>query len=582
MGATKMNRKVPNLTVRNGIFETRIQIPADVREAYGKGVEQVSHGTRDFIVALVAHEKIAAAVKARIAALRSAEPSALPAAAGEPTWTPDDAFAALKRWARKSIDRAYVEEFYGKAPNIFSEAAKERGRQYDALSNWRWHEIPDMRERLAAALVSEGIEVSAGDHVITSLTSAFAETWLDVLDKSAQFRAGKFDAWSLSTGGPPAAPPSAPAAELVARPSQGNAPILSALVESYLKFAGLPSKEKSELRGYMRRLIEHLGDIPASSVTTLAMDGFLDKLRSFPVTKRPDLLRMPFDKIIERLKDDQQISRLAARTIRVKWFGAYNRIFKYALSRELIVRNPVAAAMPNKKHDQPRDREPWDAAQIGRMFAKPLFAGAASLRAYRDDPGDLVAHDAKYWLPIIALWSGMRLDEPGAARADEVRQDDGVWIFDLTKRPLAGPRRVKNTQSQRIVPVHPVLIELGFLDYVGRQGEWLFADLPHDSDEAGSTTAVISKWLGHWRRTNGFQTPDRKQDHHSFRHNFKDACREAGIAEDVHDRLTGHAGSSNQQISRGYGSGWSTKFLGEAMAKVAYPSFPIDRVRRFI
>lgn len=56
---------------------------------------------------------------------------------------------------------------------------------------------------------------------------------------------------------------------------------------------------------------------------------------------------------------------------------------------------------------------------------------------------------------------------------------------------------------------------------------------------------------------------------HSFRHTFKDACRAAGIAEEVHDRLTGHAGAGG--IGRRYGEGVPLKVLAEAVQKISYP-----------
>jgi len=324
----------------------------------------------------------------------------------------------------------------------------------------------------------------------------------------------------------------------------------------------------------VRRLIEHLSDLPAKAVTTVALDGFLAKLRRFPNTRRPEIMKLGFDEIVDRFGDDEDFATLANKTIRAKWFGSYSRLFGYALSREIVAKNPVIASMPKKKDDVEREREAWDGQQIKTMFATPLFTGAADLKAYREQPGTLLAHDAKYWLPVVALWSGMRLDELGAMRADELRCEAGVWIFDLTKRPLRGYRRVKNAQSQRTVPLHPKLVELGFVRYAAAQGEWLFPDLPHDEKDETATTAAVSKWFGLWRRANGFYEAGRIQDFHSYRHSFKDACREAGLAEDVHDRLTGHAGAANQQVSRKYGTGGSQRFLADAMAKVSFPTFP--------
>ena len=69
---------------------------------------------------------------------------------------------------------------------------------------------------------------------------------------------------------------------------------------------------------------------------------------------------------------------------------------------------------------------------------------------------------------------------------------------------------------------------------------------------------------------------------HSFRHNFKDALRTAGVSEEVHDALTGH--STRSEVSRGYGTkdmtkrfGWQT--LASAVAKVAYPSVDLSGIR---
>src|SRR5262245_61340394 len=69
---------------------------------------------------------------------------------------------------------------------------------------------------------------------------------------------------------------------------------------------------------------------------------------------------------------------------------------------------------------------------------------------------------------------------------------------------------------------------------------------------------------------------------HSFRHNFKDALRAAGIGQEIHDALTGH--STRGEVSREYGAkdmtkrfGWET--LASAVAKVAYPGVDLSGIR---
>ena len=527
-----------------------------------------------------------AAIKRRIEAIRAGEKTDLEfspsAAPKQPAlWSPDDAFAAIQNWAKAVTDKSYLEHFHGEAPVIapLGDEAVALGDRMLALSERRFGDIVRFDEALVEALSGQGIEVALGHPAIPNLRGWFGNALLSVESHSAKFRQGDFSKWSLeSVLAASGARPGRGEAEDSAHPLDGSARV-SALLEKYIEVIPTDAKDESEMRGYVRRLIEHLGDIPIRELSTIKLDGFLVKLRRFPVTKRPDILRLAFDEIVDRFGDIDEMPKLANKTIRTKWFGAFNRLVKFAVSRKMIRENPVTDAMPRKRDDVPEDRDPWTREQVGEMFAKPLFTGASSSFGNRDKPGTLVERDAKYWIPLIALWSGMRLDEIGATRTDEVKHDleHDIWYFDLTSRPLRGARRVKNPQSQRRIPLHRKLIDLGFIDYVQAQGEWLFPDLPHDGAGPSDTTKQFSKWFGRWWRANGLLDPAKNQDFHSLRHSFKDECREARIAEDVHDRLTGHAGSANQQTSRKYGHAEIT-LLSDSMNTVDHPIFPMRQV----
>jgi hypothetical protein len=76
-----------------------------------------------------------------------------------------------------------------------------------------------------------------------------------------------------------------------------------------------------------------------------------------------------------------------------------------------------------------------------------------------------------------------------------------------------------------------------------------------------------------------------------LRHNFKDALRAAGVAEDLNDALTGH---TNQTVGRSYGARarhakerhkvivdrFGMTQLVEAIGRVKYPSIDLQAVRR--
>jgi integrase len=116
------------------------------------------------------------------------------------------------------------------------------------------------------------------------------------------------------------------------------------------------------------------------------------------------------------------------------------------------------------------------------------------------------------------------------------------------------------------VPVHPELISFGLLDYAKTvpQDGLLFSSLrpgPH-----GKLSGAFSKWYA--RFADGLGVSDPRKAFHSFRHSFKDACRAAGISEEIHDALTGHV--SGGGVGRKYGLGPSLPVLAEAISNVNY------------
>jgi integrase len=55
---------------------------------------------------------------------------------------------------------------------------------------------------------------------------------------------------------------------------------------------------------------------------------------------------------------------------------------------------------------------------------------------------------------------------------------------------------------------------------------------------------------------------------HSWRHRFKDLCRDAGIEKAVAEALMGHAA---RDVGDRYGSGYSLKTLAQAIEKIPVP-----------
>lgn len=190
------------------------------------------------------------------------------------------------------------------------------------------------------------------------------------------------------------------------------------------------------------------------------------------------------------------------------------------------------------KHKYP----PYTAAQLHTLFSSPLFVGSHPKREHQ--PGEEEVRDWRYWLPLCALYSGARAGEIAQLEGSDVRQIDGVWVFDFNDEGEAGGKTLKTASSRRIVPIHAALIALGFLDFVqceaGSRSQRIFRDL--EPGPRGAWSYRPSKFWARYLDRIGMKRPGLGL--HSFRHTFADECRRAGVDEGVLKALLGHADHS--------------------------------------
>lgn len=225
------------------------------------------------------------------------------------------------------------------------------------------------------------------------------------------------------------------------------------------------------------------------------------------------------------------------------------------------VKVKVAGVAKLKSLDQ---RLPYSADQLKAIFTSPLYTGHKS-PTLRARPGTLVIRDGKFWTPLIALYSGMRMGEIVQLLTADLKQAEGIWYFDVTKTE-GDDKKLKTKSSWRRVPVHPVLVDAGLLEVAknAKPKGRLFPDIEQGQD--GYYSHNFSKWWGRYAKQVGFYTP--KTAFHSFRHNFKDALQAASVAEYVAKALMGHADNS---VHAQYGSGPSLLVLKAGIDKVQFP-----------
>jgi integrase len=211
-----------------------------------------------------------------------------------------------------------------------------------------------------------------------------------------------------------------------------------------------------------------------------------------------------------------------------------------------------------------------------------LFAGPVHAKGERPKGG---YGEAVYWLPLLALFMGARREEIGQLRVQDVKReayiDDDekrqeVWCIDITDTPDddALPNQIKNEASNRLVPLHPKLIELGFINYVTKlpdQAGRVFPGLK--AVGIGNKLAdKVGQWFSRYKQECGIA--DKAKVFHSFRHTWKTHAVDAGVPERVCRQFQGHEG---KDAADKYGAAPSMRVMVAAIASYRVPGLVIPK-----
>ena len=115
-----------------------------------------------------------------------------------------------------------------------------------------------------------------------------------------------------------------------------------------------------------------------------------------------------------------------------------------------------------------------------------------------------------FWVTQIAAYSGARLNEICQLNASDIRQEDGIWVMSLLND--AEDKSIKTQSSNRIMPLHFHLIDMGLLDYVedvrNSRAVKLFPNLKSETNTRYGS--VISRWFSRYLKNLGIKKKGKK------------------------------------------------------------------------
>jgi integrase len=188
----------------------------------------------------------------------------------------------------------------------------------------------------------------------------------------------------------------------------------------------------------------------------------------------------------------------------------------------------------------------------------------------------------KFWVPLIAHHTGMRVNEISQLFLADVRtdpyfdesgQERVVMTFDIT-----GDRNgqsIKSNYSVRRIPVPQRLLDLGFERYLAdvraSGATHLFPGLPWNEGGPGRT---VSKWFNGIVLRKVCQITDRRKSLHSFRHTLTTLMERNKIPESIMCAINGHTPGDSVD-KRSYVADGTVLEMRRVLDTLPFPDLPL-------
>jgi len=349
---------------------------------------------------------------------------------------------------------------------------------------------------------------------------------------------------------------------------------LSVGIENYIKEKGsIRTHSLKEIQHSLNVMIEEWGDIPIGSLTREMTSNFKSHIMKIPRNrnKNPQYRDLDFHKLVElNVKD------VISTTTVNKHLGWCSSFYEWSINHGYTNINPFKGLKLKKKVSPRDERDRFTDLELKKIFGKENFIHFTKIEKGRYE---------LYFVPLIGLFSGLRLGEITSLYLDNIKEISGNhrekrWCFDIVEEPDRPDKHLKTLSSRRIVPIHNTLLDLGFVEFIellkkkDPNRERVFQELPYRS---GNYNQNVSRFFNtRYLPSLGLKTD--KKNFHSFRHTVSDHLKQKGIEPHFVNELLGHS-SGNIDMDR-YGKGYNPDILyNKCVKKILYQTSvnrPID------
>lgn len=350
-------------------------------------------------------------------------------------------------------------------------------------------------------------------------------------------------------------------------------PRLSEAIDEYIKHKvnrnRWTEKTADEYKANINILILLIGHDPIigynptiDKITRKIITKCLDELPNLPTNINhfsKNFSNKSFDEIKEETKNKQKISPTSIYKYASRWSG----FFKWLklTYQDNVISNPLEGQLPKKTTGKARDdHKPFTNKQVSTL-----------IQAFDILPSRTAHRDIKKWITVVCLYTGARLNEIAQLYTDDIKysEEHDMWYFDLNDK--RDDQQLKNINARRLIPIHPTLLHLGFLEYVDMvkrthgDPSHLWKGIRYSSKGGyGKALSVAFNKI-----IDVYVTDDSKYVFHSTRHGFINNLKQNKADMDVVEELAGHSAWRSETRNR-YSDEYNLQICLDEMKKLNY------------
>jgi integrase len=290
-------------------------------------------------------------------------------------------------------------------------------------------------------------------------------------------------------------------------PAAPTGPTFREAVDLYFKENARAERTDSQIRAEFDRFLKSIGgDKPIGSITKA---------------------------MCRQYKEEMLHGRKLGPATVIKHLSNLGGIFKWSAAQGFIPAgegsNPCQGLAPSKKQAKKvaKERRPFTDTELVQVFASEDF-----IRERDKNP-------ARYWLPLLCLFTGARREEIGQLAVCDIQEEHDIPFIRINDDPKL-EQSLKNEGSRRRVPVHSSLVKLGFLDYVKNTRDGKHVRLfPTLTRGANGWSDPVGKAFGRLVTKVGLTDPTLCL--HSLRHGTLTKLHSSGCPANIAQIIAGHS-----------------------------------------